>query len=239
VAPAGALTSTTPIFTLEPAQGATWYFFHLNDGATVGKLMRWNTADEVRCVGGVGTCALSLTLELAPGPGMWWIRPWNAEGFGPWSAGLDVTVAALLPSWAVTLSAAQRFQLVLGGAAVLDRETGLVWDRSPDTTTQTWLNPQSFCTQRTGGNRKGWRLPTIQELASLIDPTVAPPGPTLPAGHPFSNVLSSFYWSATTLASNASLAWFVSLICGDVLADVKTLALFVWCVRGGQGVDHQ
>jgi hypothetical protein len=238
VAPQGALTGTTIIFTWEAAPGATWYFFHLNDAATVGKLMRWYTADEVHCAGGAGTCVLSVTLGLAPGPGMWWVRPWNPEGFGPWSGGLDFTVAALPPSWAATLPAAQRFQLVLGGAAVLDRETGLVWERSPDTTTRTWVNAQSHCNTRTVGNRKGWRLPTIQELASLIDPTVAT-SPTLPAGHPFTNVQSSFYWSASTDASDTSRAWGVNLLNGNVNSVDKTLALFVWCVRGGPGVDPQ
>ncbi len=41
-----------------------------------------------------------------------------------------------LPSWDQTLACATtsncpRFILVMGGVAVLDRETGLVWERSP------------------------------------------------------------------------------------------------------------
>ncbi len=89
------------------------------------------------------------------------------------------------------------------------------------------------------GNRKGWWLPTIQELASLIDPSVPFPGPTLPAGHPFSNVQSSVYRSATTNASNTSFAWGVGFSLGDVLNGSKSSGGFVWCVRGGQGVDPQ
>ena len=34
--------------------------------------------------------------------------------------------------WSQILPAATRFQLVMGGAAVLDRETGLVWEQSPE-----------------------------------------------------------------------------------------------------------
>jgi uncharacterized protein DUF1566 len=126
--------------------------------------------------------------------------------------------------------------------AVYDKETGLVWEQAPSTF-GTWQNAQIDCNSKTVGNRKGWRLPTIQELASLIDPTVLFPGPTLPAGHPFnvqSNVQVPGYWSATTNATNASLAWFVHFASGSVFSNgVKSFSFFIWCVRGGQGVDPQ
>jgi len=132
-----------------------------------------------------------------------------------------------------------RFTCVMGGAAVRDNETGLVWEQSPSTSGFTWEGAQGQCNQLGVGNRKGWRLPTIQELASLVDPTQS--NPALPAGHPFSNVQSSFpfYWSATTLATQAILAWGVHFGSGGVGDDVKTFPLFAWCVRGGQGVDPQ
>jgi hypothetical protein len=45
------------------------------------------------------------------------------------------------PTWSQTLPTADRFVLVMGGAGVLDKETGLVWEQSPDnteTTSETW-----------------------------------------------------------------------------------------------------
>jgi hypothetical protein len=46
-------------------------------------------------------------------------------------------------------------------------------------------------------------------------------------------VQSSNYWSATTNATNTSNAWDVNLNNGNVNANDKTNAHFVWCVRGG------
>ncbi len=66
---------------------------------------------------------------------------------------------------------------------------------------------------------------------SLVDRSVSP-GPTLPHGHPFTNVQSSFYWSASTSANNTSNAWAVNFFDGGVFSGDKSLSGFVWCVRG-------
>jgi hypothetical protein len=138
-----------------------------------------------------------------------------------------------------TIILVNRFQVLsqFSNMAVFDKETGLVWEQSPDTIPQDWLNAQARCNTKTVGNRQGWRLPTLQELASLVDPTVRF-GPTLPV-NPFTNVQSSIYWSATSAASTSAIAWFVSFADGHVANAVKTNTHFVWCVRGGQGVDAQ
>ena len=151
------------------------------------------------------------------------------------------------PSWDQQLPAATRFIVLSnwkdtnfpsGGAAVLDRETGLVWEKSPDTTPRTWLSAHTFCNNRGVGGRRGWRLPTVQELASLLDPN-AGGAPFLPAGHPFTNVQSSVYWSATTFGPLTSAAWVVNFGFDGASFVGKGNDSFVWCARGGQGVDPQ
>src|SRR6266849_5696589 len=99
-------------------------------------------------------------------------------------------LSAIADIWNDQINDSTRFVVLAsyGGAAVLDRETGLVWEQSPDSRSRTWFDAQIHCNQRTVGNRSAWRLPTVQELASLVDPSVPPPGPTLPAGHPFTNL---------------------------------------------------
>jgi sugar lactone lactonase YvrE len=96
VAPYGELDGTTLTFTWNPVPGATWYLLHVNDAATVGKLVQWYTADQATCAGGAGTCVISASLGLASGPGMWWVRPWNPEGYGPWSGGLQFALVTPL-----------------------------------------------------------------------------------------------------------------------------------------------
>jgi hypothetical protein len=133
-----------------------------------------------------------------------------------------------------------RFIVVMGGDAVLDRETGLVWERSPGS--EVYESLAAFtCTNKALGGRKGWRLPTIPELGSLIDPNVPFPGPTLPAGHPFIGVApspNSFYRSATVRAGFDGQVWVANLSNGGL--GTHSGPSFVWCVRGGgQAPDAQ
>jgi hypothetical protein len=95
----------------------------------------------------------------------------------------------------------------------------------------------SYCFTKKVGGRKGWRLPTIEELATLVDDTQS--NPALPSGHPFSNVQSSsWYWPSTTVANGTTKAWVVKFGSGSVsYSDKYRDDYFVWCVRGGQGHD--
>jgi hypothetical protein len=156
------------------------------------------------------------------------------------------------PPWGEPIQDPSRFVVLasFNNEAVYDQETGLVWEQSPSTTRQTWADALVSCNQKIAGNRKGWRLATLQELASLVDPSMAVQGdPTvlmLPAGHPFSNIQSSsfvYYWSGTNSALFPGTAWvvlFASFSFGDdVNTADKTSVFRAWCVRGGQGVNPQ
>ena len=145
------------------------------------------------------------------------------------------------PFWDDQVNNTGRFKVLseFSNAAVFDKETGLVWDQSPNTTTRTWFNALTHCYQREVGSRKGWRLPTVEELTSLVD--INNISPALPTGHPFTLTSAQEdggYWSATTDAFNTSRAWGVDLGGGsDVSTGDKSGSSFVWCVRGGRGID--
>ena len=127
--------------------------------------------------------------------------------------------------------------------AVLDRETGLVWERSPRATLFSWSDSHVQCIVSTLGARQGWRLPTLQEFLSLRIPSVTGPiGSALPSGHPFllPTVVTSF-WTATTVAPVAGRAYTLQILgeSSGVSYLTKDITQHVWCVRGGPGLDAQ
>jgi len=138
---------------------------------------------------------------------------------------------ATAPPWHQILPAAERFQLVMNNEAVLDKETGLVWDRSPSTGTYSWFAACANCYQREVGGRMGWRLPTVEELSSLVDPSTE--NPALPIGHLFIGVQSHTYWSSTISPGLSSNAFFLDLYGGYIDVGDKGISRYWWCVRSG------
>ena len=156
-----------------------------------------------------------------------------AEGAGPYYA---------VPSWSQKLPAATRFIVLSNwaGEAVLDRETALVWEKAPKSTAYMALRAaHRYCLNSTVGGRKGWRVPSVQELSSLVDPTQA--SPALPVGHPF--VLDSIrdaVWSSTLTDETSAEGWGVIFVTsGNVGNSPVSSNFFVWCVRGGSGPEVQ
>jgi len=142
--------------------------------------------------------------------------------------------------------ASNRFKVLsaFGDEAVLDRETGLVWERhvgdreEPDVQQVGWHQSTVHCLVRQTGGRGGWRLPSVEELYSLVDRRYS--NPALLPGHPFLNVHSSApYWTATTAIEAQSVVLsvaFASGLVGNTLGKAQDSA-FTWCVRGGKGFD--
>jgi Protein of unknown function (DUF1566) len=137
------------------------------------------------------------------------------------------------PRWDTSKKSDVRFTVLaeFGGAAVRDNNTGLVWEQTPSMVLD-WTSARFQCLNKAvpavGGTR-GWRLPSVTELTSLIDPSLpAPYVPTVFAGVQVGN-----YWSATTIADGGSLNKFsVSLSDGSVGSTNKGSTNNVWCVRG-------
>lgn len=158
--------------------------------------------------------------------------------------GLSLCLNALIaaPTGAIALKAwdkqidngNQRFAVLnsFGGDAVLDKETQLVWAREPFGVTG-WLNARFLCAESSIGGRMGWRLPSLHELTSLLDPSQS--DPALSENHPFTNVSSNIHWtSSESPGSIAPLtAWGVDVTQGQIhfALDITTNRT-TWCVRG-------
>ena len=141
--------------------------------------------------------------------------------------------------WDQALPVEQRFIILqaFNSDAVLDKETGLVWEKSPQTKAVGVSSARLMCVNKAVGGRKGWRLPSVSELASLVDPSVGSPGPTLPPGHPFLAVQAANYWSGSIFVENPAQIWGVNFQNGGVAGISKSFEQRLWCVRGGMGAD--
>jgi len=148
------------------------------------------------------------------------------------------------PSWDQTLPVATRFVVLtnFSSQAVLDRETGLVWERTPSKSDIPAVPPGGVatdnyaaarCFERNIGGRYGWRLPTIQELNTLIDDSQFPYA--LPAGSPFVAFPGdSAFWTSNTTVIGGTIQVDFTTPGGLTSADPSSTAR-VWCVRGGSG----
>ena len=146
------------------------------------------------------------------------------------------TLDQMPPTWSIKLPAADRFVVLanFNHDAVQDKETGLVWAKNANIAGEwkSWQDAIGYCRALSLGGRKGWRLPSVEELASLVDPTVT--NPVLPAGHPFINVQSFYYWSSTAYESDIYSAWYVHMNDGSVAIATKPSLTYVWPVRAGK-----
>ena len=148
--------------------------------------------------------------------------------------------------WTDKIPVTKRFKLVLDGFAVLDNETGLVWEKTPSESVYNWNDAVVYCRHKAIGGRMGWRLPVVEELASLIEavPGVRDYGGGVlpPDGHPFELGTNSSFWTATLAPYNfrntfgtPAHAYHINTGPGSHLdSDSGEGNTFrTWCVRGG------
>jgi hypothetical protein len=113
---------------------------------------------------------------------------------------------------------------------VIDRLTTLRWHRNADIagSVLTWTGGLDLVRELRRRDGRPWRLPTINELESLVDASAH--SPALPAGHPFIGVRDG-YWSSTTSSFEPDWSYCLYLSKGAVGVGYKPLPeFFAWPV---------
>lgn len=120
---------------------------------------------------------------------------------------------------------------------ITDQKTGIIWLKEANCFGTKPLNEAVLVTGFLSSGACGladsstagdWRIPETRELESLIDPERIP---ALPAGHPFSNVQSNYYWASDSVSLIADNPWDAFLIFGCVGDSDKPDEVYIWPVR--------
>lgn len=117
---------------------------------------------------------------------------------------------------------------------VVDLVTGLVWDRTPADVSMSVVEASTYCAASLVAGHSDWRLPSITELASIMDAGTAQPAAQVdPTAFP--GTVAAPFWTSQPLAgASVREHWFVnfslpqvSFAMGDIFANQ------VRCVRTG------
>ncbi|CAK0780913.1 hypothetical protein CCP4SC76_7640007 [Gammaproteobacteria bacterium] len=117
---------------------------------------------------------------------------------------------------------------------ILDSQTNLIWDKSCKTNL-TFDEALAYADQANQDKYLGyndWRVPTIQEILSLVDYTRHSPASTFPSpSSTFPNMPSSYFWSSAPFASDSDFAWYVHFGYGSASYSYRSSGLAVRLVR--------
>jgi hypothetical protein len=119
-----------------------------------------------------------------------------------------------------------------GNGTVTDIETKLMWQQTAVDEMTPYYATSYYCPGLSLAGYKDWRLPTLDELKTLVD-LITQRLPTINHMY-FPNTVSSFYWSSTTYAPNTNYAWGVHFLYGVNTIYLKSNPCYVRAVRGGQ-----
>jgi len=146
------------------------------------------------------------------------------------ACGAIALIACLAPAPTVEAGAPPGRYTTSNGT-VTDTKTKLIWQQLPAPSTMTWDSARSYCagvSATLGGS--GWRLPTIKELQTLVDPSRSRPAIDV-TFFPDTALVGS--WTSTRYAAPAdeSYAWIIILIDGIEAQAPLSSTFQVRCVR--------
>ncbi|WP_203384575.1 DUF1566 domain-containing protein, partial [Cysteiniphilum marinum] len=114
-----------------------------------------------------------------------------------------------------------------------DKLTGLMWAKNGSASvSMQWADAKTYAADLSLCGYNDWRLPTVNELASLVNyQDTSSPAKWL-NDNGFSNIKSSYYWSVTIYSLSGGYARGVNLNYGNVYGYFQRFSGYVLPVRG-------
>jgi hypothetical protein len=109
------------------------------------------------------------------------------------------------------------------GSEVHDTQTGLIWRSTAEDLT--YEKAQAYAERVAQETGQAWRVPTIDELSSLVDRSRCDPASTFPA------MASAPLWSSSLCVGYSDYAWVVGFDYGVVDLNLCSYSLAVRLVR--------
>jgi hypothetical protein len=123
-----------------------------------------------------------------------------------------------------------RYELSTDGTEVLDNQTGLIWQRAI-ANNLTHSQALEHAEREAKASGLPWRVPTIEELLSLVGRSQRNPASGFPDMPP--NTPSQRFWSSSPYVGNSINAWYVNFSLGFVNNYYRNGLSAVRLVRGG------
>ncbi len=149
--------------------------------------------------------------------------------------------------WDLLFEPEARFAIhgTTGNPIVLDQVTQLDWQgctggRSgldcglDDEIEQGWEAAVAYCQGLSWGEKSDWRLPTVNELSSVIN--LGAHDPSVHAAF-FPETPPAWHWSSSESATDETRAFYVSFEAGAAGHHDKDIGMYARCVRGDAGPE--
>jgi hypothetical protein len=133
--------------------------------------------------------------------------------------------AMILLAAVVSTATAPAGHYTISGGTVYDTKTGLTWEQSPSSSTMQEAVAATHCSGLSGA---AWRLPTLKELATIVDFTTSNPSIDTSAFH---GIQSSGYWTSTIYNPSTADGWLIFFDTGGWGPTTLTSNGYVICVH--------
>lgn len=174
------------------------------------------------------------SLPSLPGIGGLIAGEGGAPGGGPRGPSGDTICGFAMPNAASTGLPNPAAYDTTAVNVVTDKVTGLMWEREADPPALTFDAARDHCASNRLGGYSDWRLPTVLELASILDVSVSSRSSQIDSAA-FPGTPAAYFWTSLPLAGEILReSWYVSFTYPEVTFAMGTIYLNqVRCVRAG------